>query len=246
MFAAARVVGWALVGLYDETFLLLKANLVWFAVSVILGLPVLLVITAATASRGAEAQATGLLTSLLLTGLLLVLVPNPASLGIYSLAARMQRKESPPWREFWDAARLNLRLGLGLYVVGMAGLCVLAVAASFYLGSGQPVLQALSLLYAYLALFWLALQLYLGPLVAYLGERRPFALYRRAALLVLGHPMYVLFFLLTVALLMLLCVFLVPVHPGLAMAFVALTGTRGLAELKRKYDPEPEADEGAA
>ena len=33
---------------------------------------------------------------------------------------------------------------------------------------------------------------------------------------------------------------------GLAMAFVALMGTRGLAELKRKYDPEPETDEGAA
>src|SRR5215211_208399 len=246
MFAAARVVGWALVGLYDETFLLLKANLVWFAARVILGLPVLLVITAAMTSRGAEAQPVGLLTSLLLTGLLLVLLPNPASLGLYGLAARMQRKESPRWREFWDATRLNLRLGLGLYVVGLAGVLVLSVAAGFYLGSGQPALQALSLLYAYLALFWLALQIYLGPLVAYLGERRPLALYRRASLLVLGHPMYVLSFLLTVALLMLLCIFLVPLYPGLAMAFVALMATRGLAELKRKYDPEPEADEGAA
>ena len=46
-----------------------------------------------------------------------------------------------------------------------------------------------------------------------------------------------------VALVMLLSLFVVPLYPGLAMAFVALMQTRTVANLKRKYDPQPEQDE---
>jgi uncharacterized membrane protein YesL len=92
-------------------------------------------------------------------------------------------------------------------------------------------------------LFWLAMQLYLGPLSLVVGERRLLPLYRRSALLVLAHPLYTLVLLLATALVMLLSLIMVPLYPSLAMAFVALMQTRAVADLKRKYDPEPDQDE---
>jgi uncharacterized membrane protein YesL len=182
----------------------------------------------------------------MIVALLQLLVPNPASLGLYRMAAIMQRRDSPPWREFWEATGANVGLGLKLYLVGLLGLLVLAANAGFYLRSQQGALQAFGLLWAYLGLFWLALQLYLGPLAMYLGERGLLALYRRAALLVLAHPIYTLALVLAVGLVVLLCLLVVPLYPALAMAFVALVGTRALARLKQRYDPEPDPDEESA
>jgi uncharacterized membrane protein YesL len=244
MGAAAKILGWALIGLHDETLPLLKANVAWFFISLPLGLPLLVVLAGLTRSwTGEEA---GLVLPLLASGLLLLLVPNPASFGVYRLAVGMQRKQSPRWAEFWSAVREHVWLGLGLYLAGVSGVIVLSGAAIFYLRSEQLTLQALGLVYLYLGLSWLAMQLYLGPLVVLLNERRPLALYRRAALLVLAHPIYSLTFLLAVASLMLLCLVAVPLYPAIAMGFVALVGTRALYELKRQYAPRPDADEEAA
>jgi hypothetical protein len=246
MLAAAKVLRWALVGLYDETTLLFKANLVWFLLTLPLGLPLVLAVLLLMPHGSGEGEPVGFVLAMLVSGLLLLIIPNPASLGVYRLAATIQGKESPPLRQFLDATRQNLRLGLGLYVTGLMGLMLLGVAASFYLRAEPAALQALSVLYLYLVLFWLALQLYLGPLAMLLGERRPLALYRRAALLVLAHPIYSLTFLLAFALLTLLCFIALPLFPALAMSFVALVGTGALADLKRRYDPQPDPDEGAA
>jgi uncharacterized membrane protein YesL len=245
MSAAVKVLGWALVGLYDEALPFLKANVAWFFVSLPFGLPLLALLSILIQVRGGEEQP-GIVLALLASGFLLLLVPNPASLGVYRLAAVMQHNESPSWGQFWTATRRNVGLGLALYFIGVAGVVVLAVAASFYLRAEQPLLQALSLLYFYLGLFWLALQLYLGPLVTLFDEYRLLGLYRRAALLVLAHPIYSLAFLLAIGTLMLLCLIAVPLFPALAMSFVALVGSRALYELKLRYDPRPDADEETA
>jgi uncharacterized membrane protein YesL len=245
MIAGGKVVWWALRGLYDETLTLLKANAVWFLLSLPLSLPILIVMLAFVPLGNGEASP-GLAQPLMVAGLLLLLVPSPASLGLCGLAVTMQRRDSPPWRQFWQATRENVRLGLTLYAIGLTGVLVLSVNLAFYLQADQPLLQILSLLWLYLGLFWLALQIYLGPLVMLLGERRLLPLYRRAALLVLAHPIYTLTFVVTIALLILLCLIMVPLYPALAMAFVALVGTRGLAQLKQRYDPEPGPDEESA
>ena len=43
-----------------------------------------------------------------------------------------------------------------------------------------------------------------------------------------------------------MCLITVPLYPLCAMAFAALTGTRALAQLRRKYDPAMETDEESA
>jgi uncharacterized membrane protein YesL len=245
MLAAAKVLLWALVGLYDETLLLLKANVVWFIASLPLGVPLLLILVALMPTDG-QVGSGGVLLPLMITALLLLLIPNPASLGLYRLAAVMQRKETPPWGVYWHAARDNVGLGLRLFAIGLIGLVILAVNATFYLNAEPRALRALAVVWFYLGLFWLTLQLYLGPLAMLLAERRLLALYRRAALLVVAHPIYSFSFVLAIALVILLSVPVVPLYPALAMAFVALVGTRALHELRQKYDPQAGADEDPA
>ena len=240
--AVGKILRWALIGLYDEALLLLRANLVWFLVTALLGLPVLLALIAAMPPATTEPDAGGFLLPTTLAAFLLLLVPNPATLGIHHLAARMHRKEAPPWSEFWNGLRRHLGLGLALYLVGIAGVAILGVNALFYLRFQAGSLQVLSILFVYLLLFWLGLQLYLGPIATLLGERRLPALYRRAAMLVLGQPLQTLALLLVAALLMPLSVIVIPLYPCAAMAFIALAATRALGQLKQKYAPDPDEE----
>jgi uncharacterized membrane protein YesL len=246
MFSAGKVVWWAMKGLYEEMMLLLRANLVWFLLSALLGLPIFLALLVFLPDVLTSPEAGGLLLPMTLAGFVLLVVPNPASLGLHCLAVRMHRKDSPPWSDFWDGLRANLGLGLKLYAIGTFGLVVLLVNTAFYLLLQQGPLQFLGVVWLYVGLFWIAIQLYLGPLVVLMGERHLPALYRRAALLVVGQPIYSLLYLFWIMILMLIAPLVPPLYPALGMAFVALMTTRGLGELKRKYNPEPEPDEETA
>jgi uncharacterized membrane protein YesL len=161
---------------------------------------------------------------------------------MHGLAARMQRKEAPRWSDFWRGLRGYFGLGLALYAIGMLGVAILVVNSVFYLRYQQGPLQALSIVFLYGLLFWLGLQLYLGPLVMLLGERRLCALYRRAALLVLGQPFHTLVLLVATVLVLPLAVFAVPLYPCAAMAFVALAATRMLGQFKQRFDPDPDEE----
>jgi uncharacterized membrane protein YesL len=240
--SAARVLWEALIGVYDEAFLLLRANLPWLLFSLPFALlPMLCAMIVAPPGEGE--YGTGAPAQLMLTGLILLLVPNPASLGMYRLAAIWQRKNVPPFSAFLAGARENLGLGIALYLVGAGGLLVLIVNAYFYLQPERGSFQVVSLLFLYLVLFWLCLQLYLGGLVELLGERQLTQLYRRAALLAIANPIYSLVLLFAVVFVMLLSLIAPLLFASIAMAFVALVGTRALGTLKKRYDPQWEADE---
>lgn len=240
--AVGRVLWWALVGLYDEALMLLRGNLTWFFATLVLALPLLLVLPAVMPPGSTAPEAGGYLLPISLAGLLLLLVPNPASLGMHGLAARMHRKEAPRWSDFWAGLRGQFGLGLALYAIGILGVVLFVVNGVFYLRYQQGPLQALGIVFFYLLLFWLGLQLYLGPLVMLLGERRLPALYRRAALLAAGQPLYTLVLLVVTVLLIPLAILAVPLYPCAAMAFVALASTRALGQFKQRYDPDPDEE----
>lgn len=246
MIAAGKVLLWTVKGLYDEMLTLLKANLVWLLVSIVLGLPILFLLVAFLPPITTEAGTPDLLLPLTIVGFLLLIVPNPASLGLHALASRMILKEAPPWSTFWGGFVQHLGLGLVLYLIGMLGIVMLSVNFVFYLREQDGPLRLLSVLWLYLALYWLVMQLYIGPLVVLMEERRLLHLYRRAATLALAQPIYTLVLLLSVLLLIVLSILVPPLYPSLGMAFVALATTRALGELRRKYDPEASHDEEAA
>lgn len=224
---------------------LLKANLAWFLLTLPLALPLLLLLAGLLPASGPDEQPNVLL-PLLLTGLLALLLPNPASLGLHTIASVMSRRDAPTWAQLVTGLRGNLGLGLTLFAIGLTVTVVLTINLLFYLRAESQPLRLVAILFLYLLLYWLAMQLYVGPLVVQVGERRLLALYRRAAMLVLAQPIYTLLLLIALLAMLLICLIVVPLYPLFAMAFAALLETGALAQLRRKYAPELEPDEESA
>jgi uncharacterized membrane protein YesL len=245
MVAIGSVLRWVCVSMWNESLTLLKANLAGFVVTLPLTVPLLLLLAGVMPPPGPDEPPRFVL-PLILTGLLALLLPNPASLGLHTVAAVILRRDSPTWDQFLAGLKGNVRLGLTLFGIGLTITIFLAVDLLFYLGAQPEPVRFVAVLFAYLLLYWLAMQLYLGPLVVQLGERRLLSLYRRAAMLVLAHPLYTLLLLIALLAALLLCLLAVPLYPLFALAFAALTGTGALAQLRRKYDPQLEPDEESA
>jgi uncharacterized membrane protein YesL len=246
MLAAGSVLRWVCVSLWNETFILLKANLVWFLITLPLALPLafpLSVVLGTLLPPPSAEEQIDLALPLMLTGFLVLLIPNPASLGLHAIAAVMTRRDSPNWSQFTAGLRGRVGLGLKLFLIGLVVTVVLTVNLLFYFAAQPDLLKLAAVLFAYLLLFWLAMQLYLGPIAVLLGETRLLALYRRAAMLVLAQPIFTLLLLVALLVLVLICLIAVPIYPLFAMAFAALTGTRALDQLRRRYDPQPDLDE---
>jgi uncharacterized membrane protein YesL len=253
MIAALRVLWHALVHLYDESLLLIRANVVWFIGSVPLFLLVLAVSWLFVPPT--EPDAGPLVWPLLLASFMLVALPSPFAVGVYALAADIVVGETPEFRQFWAALRRWWRHGLVMFAIGGLVLGALIFNASFYISVAQGWVQAVSILWLYAILYWITLQSYLLPLLVATdgagslpSERAGAeasirqaaslpALYKRAAILALANPLFSLVLLGNTVLTMVLSAVAIPIYPLIAMAYVALVGARALRELREKYLP---------
>ena len=262
MLAALRVLWRALVHFYDESLLLIRANVVWSVGSVPLFVLVLAAAWMFVPTDDVTLESAPVVWPMLLAGFLLLVVPSPFGIAVYALAGEIVRGETPEFALFWVALRRHWRRGLAMFAIGGLVLGALIFNAAFYLRVAQGWVQAISVLWLYAILYWITLQTYLVPLLIAtenedsgaqeMPERAQqavslAALYRRAAILALANPLFSLVLLIGTVLTMVLSVVAVPVYPLIAMAYVALVGTRALRQLRAKYLPDELADaEGAA
>ncbi len=246
MVTAGRVIWRALVHLYDESLLMIRANVVWFVGSIPLFLLVL--VASWLFVLPMESEEGPVIWPLMLAAYLLLVIPNPLSLGTYALGAEIVTGDTPEFRTFWLAVRRWWKRGLVLFFIGSVVLAGLLFNTSFYLSVTQGWLQAISIVWLYAILFWLTMQQYLGPLMlssdeAAAGGTVPLgALYKRAAILTLANPVLSLAMLLMSIVILLLSALAVPIYPLVAHAYLALIGSRALRELRLKYFPEEAAE----
>ena len=239
MIGASLVLWRALVHLYDESLLLIRANVVWFVGSIPLFLLVLVVSWLFAAPTDAEEGP--ILWPLLLTSFVLLVIPSPFATGIYSLAAEIVKGETPEFGLFWRALARWWKETVVMFLVGGLMLGGLIFNASFYLSTGQGWVQAISIVWLYGILYWITLQVYLLPLLVTSETTSLPALYKRAAILALANPIFSLVLLANVGLVMVLSAIAIPIYPLIAMAYVALVGVRALRHLREKYlPPQPE------
>jgi ABC-type bacteriocin/lantibiotic exporter with double-glycine peptidase domain len=79
------------------------------------------------------------------------------------------------------------------------------------------------------------MHVYLAPLVMHVGQRRIFDLYRRAALIVLGHLGYSFLLLVLLLIFTLVAVVFLPVYVLIAAALVGLVQAHALREIRRRH-----------
>ncbi|MCC7372550.1 MAG: hypothetical protein IT306_29320 [Chloroflexi bacterium] len=175
MLTGFRVLWRALIHFWDESLLMIRTNVTWFVVS----LPLYVVTSALTgllltlagawsaSAAAVEGAATdeGSALPWLLGAMLLVLMPQPASAGVYAIANFVVNEETPEFNLFWRALRTLWKQASVTYVIGLAVFFGLLFNTSFYMSSANPLLNAVAILWLYAIVYWLTVQIYVMPLM---------------------------------------------------------------------------------
>jgi len=239
--AALRTLWKALVGLYEETLVLVFGNVVALALNLAIGLALFL-IGLPFLGTGDEQNPQWLLLTI---AWMLLFLPTPGNVALGGLALVAAGTDVPRFAHYRASLRTHWRLALRCLLVSLVVLVALIANVYFYavLSSGWP--RFISIVWLYGALFWLSLHLYLVPLLVYVSEPRLLDLYRRAAFVSLGHPAYTFVLLVLLLIVGFVSVVFLPVYVLVAGVFVSLVQAHALREIRRRHGDvldEPEEE----
>jgi uncharacterized membrane protein YesL len=244
--SAFRTVWAALVGLYEETLVLLLGNVVALALNLPIGLLVFALLTLASVFFGVPIVGTAedASPSWLLVGIawLMTLMPTPGNIALAGLTRVAAGPDAPQFAIFRATLRARWRLALRCTLVSIVVLLALIGNVVFY-ASVAGWLRFASILWLYGTLFWLSLHIYLAPLMVHVAEPSLPNLYKRAAFIALGHPGYSMLLLLVMLVVSFIAVVFLPAYVLIGAAFISLVQAHALREIRRRHgdlDVEPE------
>jgi uncharacterized membrane protein YesL len=246
--AAFRTLWRALVGLYEETIVLVVGNLAALAVNLPVGLALLLILLLILSFFGypfvTGEDASGVQWLVVLIAWIIPFVPTPGTVALAGLARFAAGPDAPRFAVFRETLRDRWRISLRCTLVSTVVLLALLWNVWFYVEVGSGWLRLASILWLYGMLFWLSLHIFLVPLLVHVAEPRLFDLYRRAAFITLGHFGYTIMLLVPLLAITFVAVVFLPVYVLVAGALVSLTEAHALREIRRRHgDLVPEADE---
>jgi hypothetical protein len=241
--AGFRTVWAALVGLYEDTLVLVGGNLAAVGCNVPIALVVLLVCLPFV-STGEQPTTPSLIA---VTAFFITFLPTPGNIGLAGVTRVAASPDIPRIRLFAETLRTHLGIASRCTVVSVLVLVALLWNVAFYvnLGPGWPLLVTIIWLYA--TLFWLGIHLYLGPLLVHVAEPRVFDVYRRAAFVCIGHGGYTFVLLVLLLIVTAAAVLFTPIYLLLGVAFVSLAQAHALREIRRRHGDLPvEVEEEAS
>jgi hypothetical protein len=238
--AGFRTIWAALVGIYEETLVLLGGNLAAVALNVPIGVLLLLISLPFVSTD--ELPGTQWLIALI--AWLITFLPTPGNVALAGVTQVAAGPDIPRLRLFVETLRARWGIAWRCAIVSVVVLVALLWNISFYLNLGSPWSLALALLWVYATVVWLGLHVYLTPLAVHVSEPRVFDLYRRAAFVCLGHAWYTFLLLLLLLIITFASVVFLPVYVLVAQSFVSLAQAHALREIRRRHGDLPtEAEE---
>ncbi|MBM3498529.1 MAG: hypothetical protein FJX74_07635 [Armatimonadetes bacterium] len=218
---------------WDYAYLVIAGSLLW-------GLSAALPLAAVALVRDMRIAAAGLY----LVGALTV---GPMTVALYGMSQDMARRELPSLGALFGALRRFYWRAVALFLVQAFLLGGMLLAAWFYQAHFDHwLLEGLSLLWVYAALFWTMMNLYV-PALLVRADGPVLGALRNGALLTLAHPGYTFLVLLQIACLLLLVALPVFARSNLALGvsflvfflllpgFVPLLATNALNDLLRRH-----------
>jgi hypothetical protein len=175
-----RAIGSAIRQLFSRFAMFLGGNVT----AMVLSIPtVALVLLLATFARSLSYIPLGI-------AVLVGVLPNPASMGLQALAREMAHGESPDLSDQWKGLRDLWRIALKAWLISavVAAVCFLNVAfyasqAASATSSLHGIAGPLSILWGLLLISWLAIHLYVAPLLLAQESPSVFLAYRNAFVL---------------------------------------------------------------
>jgi uncharacterized membrane protein YesL len=237
---AFSVTWFALRATYDELFLLAGMGLIWFLFTLAIPYGVFYLTSTYVPIVG-----------VIIAAVLLSLIPVPPITGaLYAVTTKIAREKRIEFADFWTGFKENFWLSWKLGAIVLVSGAILAVDISFYFRQENVVYTAIAFLGMWALLLWLAVQIYLFPLMLIQEDRRVRLIVKNGGLLALAYPLYALIILVVTVLVTALSVFLVILLPTLWMPFVAVLYSRATvssleevqAYRQRQEDLEAEAE----
>jgi len=234
-----KAVWLGIVDAYNELFPIVGMNLLWLVLNIPLTLIGLIVVQVASQAMNVpdEAKQSFALLFSVLLALLLVLGPNPAASGIHLWANRLVNEERVEFSLFWEGFRAYWRPALLLWLISGLGTVLLVANALFYLNMDVAIVKVIGVIFLYAIVLWLAMQMYMMPLLIEQEDKRVRLVLRNAFFLTMAHiiPTLVIFVVLTV--LVLVSVAITLLVALLTASVVALVMARALQILLERYRP---------
>ena len=229
--AALRMLWLGLLGLYEETAVLVGANLGWIAVN----LPLYVVLAAIAIPFAGFLPTSGPEWVLALLAWVLLFLPSPASVALAAVASVAAGPDVPRLRLFWTTLRSQWRIALVSFVISLVVTVALFANVYFYALFTSGLLRFATILWLYGALFWFSLHIYLVPLLVHVAEPKLFDVYRRAALIALGHPLFTLVVLIEITILGTLCLVFIPAYVLIGPAYLSMIQAHAFREIRRRH-----------
>ncbi len=175
---------------------------------------------------------------------LLAIPAGPASAALANVTRQSARDLAADRSFFFDGLRTYWRQALGLSAASMAVLSLLLLNLLFYASQSNSWLRALGLLWLYLLLVWLVVQIYLYPALVALKEPTVWGALRMATVLAFANPLYTFVLLLIAAVLtglnILLAILVVIAWPAL----MALLGEHSVKLLIEQVEQKARQSKG--
>ena len=128
--------------------------------------------------------------------LLVGALPNPACMGLQTLARELARGHTPDFGEQWQGLRMYWRVSLRAWLMAAAITITCALNMAFYATQAanpatslHAVAAPLFFVWALILLLWLGVHLYVAPLLLAQTEARVLLAYRNAAVVMLSRPL---------------------------------------------------------
>ncbi len=233
----------AIVSYYNELFLMLLCSLLWWALG---GFFVGLALALSWSAIGFAGRE-GL--SLLDAGnpfwlLPLLAIPaGPATAALANVARPVARDLHAERSMFFEGFRTYWKQALALSAITMVVLSLMILNLLFYINRTNPFFQAFSLFWALLIVFWLAICLYLYPVLIGLKESGVVAALKTAIAVAFANPFFSLFLLIIAGLLSVLSVVVAILLLLAWPAVMVLMGEQGLKLFVERVRGPEEAGE---
>jgi uncharacterized membrane protein YesL len=172
-----------------------------------------------------------------------LIVPGPAvAAGLYHLADRVVGEQRVDFGFFWQKSKESFKSSWPVAAVNLLSLIIIIINILFYSGLGN-FLRYITIAWTYLLLMWLAMQIYLFPMLYRMEEPRLWPMLRNALMLSLARPGYTFLLLILLAVVTVLSIILPLLLVFLWPAFFALVGTRAAVTVivdvtERQQNPE--------
>jgi uncharacterized membrane protein YesL len=220
MFKRALSVSWfAIRGTYEDFFMLSGMGFLWFLMAVVLPYGVFL-LTANFLPWPAL--------SIVLTALASILAP-PATAALYHVTWYLAHEKRIEFGYFWQGFQEYFWSSWKVAGIMVVALAILLADAYFFFQAQVSWFPVLGFIILWVLLFWIAIQVYLFPLLIALEEKRLGQMFKNAAQLVLVFPLFCLLMLVVALLGTALSVLLLVPLATVWMPFIAFLFSRAFA-----------------